>query len=119
MATARLLCSAPVSATAWSAASSHSTGVGVVFRDQGGRGSYRWGTVAADRFQQNARRRDARGAELLGDQKAVLLIAYDDRRREALAMGTKRGFLQQRAVGDERPKLFGEAFARDRPEPCP
>ena len=92
-------------------------GVGVGFRDQGSRGGYRGGAVAADRLQQDARGGDAGGAELLGDQEAVLLIAYDDRRREALATGTKRGFLQQRAIGDERPELLGEAFARDRPEP--
>ena len=94
-------------------------GVGILFRNQNGCRGYRGGAVAADRLQQDARRDDARGAELLGNQEAVLLIAYDDRWREALAVGAKGGFLQQRAVRDERPKLLWEAFTRDGPEACP
>ena len=90
--------------------------VGVVFGDQDGGGGDRGGAVAADRLQHDARRGDAGGAELLGDQEAVLLVAHDDRRREALAVGAQRGLLQQGAIGDQRPKLLGEAFARDRPE---
>ena len=91
-------------------------GVGIVFRDQDGGGGDRRGAVAAHRLQQDARGGDAGGAELLGDQETVLLVAYDDRRGEAVATGAQRGLLEQGVVGDQRPELLGEALAGDRPE---
>ena len=90
--------------------------VGIVLGDQDRGGGDGGGGVAADRLQQDARRGDAGGAELLGDQEAVLLVAHDDRRGEAVAAGAERGFLEQGVLGDQRPELLGEALARDRPE---
>ena len=89
----------------------------VVFGDQQGGGGDRRGAVAADRLQHDAGIRDARGAELFGDQEPVLLVAHDDGRREAIAAGPLRRLLQQRAVGHQRPELLGKALARDRPQP--
>ena len=110
-------CSAAVSAITWSAASSHSTASGSSSATSTRGGGDGGRAVAADRLQQDARRGDAGGAQLLGDQEAVLLVAHDDRRGEAVAAGAQRGLLQQRVVGDQRPELLGEALARDRPEP--
>ena len=91
-------------------------GVGIVLGDQDRGGGDGGGGVAANRLQQDARGDDAGGAELLGDQETVLLVAHDDRRGEAVAAGAERGFLEQGVLGDQRPELLGEALARDRPE---
>jgi len=63
-------------------------------------------------------RGDGGGAELLGDQEAVLLVAHDNGGREAGGVdGTKSGLLQEGTVRrDERPELLREGLARDRPE---
>ena len=65
---------------------------------------------------------DAGGAELLGDQEAVLLVADDDRRREAPATGAQRGFLRaacgRRCSGQScLGKLSRETGQRRVPEP--
>ena len=93
-------------------------GVRILFRHQHrGRGDCR-GAVAADRFQHDARIFYTGGAQLLGDQEAMLLVADNNWRRETRVGGAQSGFLHHRPVRHQRPELLGEAFPRDRPQPC-
>ena len=90
--------------------------VGIVFGGEQGGGGDGGGAVAADWFQHQPRIRDAGGAQLLGDQEPMLVVADHDRRGEAGAAGAQRGLLHQGALGGERPELLGEALARDGPQ---
>ena len=69
------------------------------------------GAVAAHRLQHDSRPFDPGGAQLLGDQEPVFLIADDDRRGEFRTMGAKGGFLDHRPLGYQRPELLGKALA--------
>ncbi len=91
-------------------------GVRVFFRHQHGGGGDGRRAVTADRLQHDAGVGDTRGAQLLGDQKPMLLIADDDRRGEARTGGTQGGFLHHRPLRHQRPELLGEAFPRYRPQ---
>ena len=85
--------------------------------EQRGRG-HGGGGVAADRLEHDARAVDPGGAELLGDQEAVLGVAHHDRVGEAGAPAAQRGFHDHGAVMVEQaPELLGEALARHRPQP--
>jgi hypothetical protein len=85
--------------------------VGIGLGDQKGGGGDRGGGVAAHRLQQDARMGLAHQAKLLGHHEAMRLVADHDGVVEALAHGARRGFLDQAALGGQRPELLGEAFA--------
>ena len=74
--------------------------------------------IAADRLEQNALRRHAGLAQLLAGDEAVLIIGDQDGGGEALFVGDpQRRLLQQRALGDQRQKLFRVHGARHGPKP--
>ena len=87
----------------------------VLGRDQRRRSDGRR-TVAALGFQDDAGADDAGGAHLFGDEKAVLLIADDERGGEAGHGGAQGGVLEQGMVRDEGPELLGETGAGDGPQ---
>ncbi len=64
----------------------------------GGRG------VAADRFENQRQRRGVDLAQLLGDDKAVLLIGDQQRRREPIGVADPPYRLLQQAVVTEQPQ---------------
>ena len=83
----------PTSAITWSAASSHSTASGSVSATRIAAAAIAGALLRPTGSSRMRGPGDAGGAELLGDQEAVLLVADDDRRGEALAAGAQRGFL--------------------------
>ncbi len=91
-------------------------GLRVILRQQQRGGGDGGGAVAADGLEQDTGAFDVGVPHLLGDQEPVGLVADDEGRREFAAGRAERRFLDQGSVGDERPELLGEAFARDRPE---
>ena len=92
------------------------------FRQDSGGGMGRegngWRCVFAGRFENDGAVFNAEVAERFGNQKAVLSIADDDRRRKPLAVAdTSDGVLQQGTVFVcEGQKLLRQSFARHRPK---
>ena len=75
-------------------------------KPQRGRSQSRPG-VARFRFEKDLTGLDADLTELIGDHKAVILVAGDDRRREpGIGEITQYRLLKHRPVGDERKKLL-------------
>jgi hypothetical protein len=73
--------------------------------------------VASDRLEQNRLRLGAALEQLLGDQKAMTLVAHYERRAKVSDAGeTRQRFLQHRALADQRQELFGVELARQRPQ---
>jgi len=81
------------------------------------RGGDGGGGVAAFRLEQDGRAGDAAGAQLLGHQEAVRLVAHYDRRQEARTHGAAGGLLQDGPLPDEGPQLLRIGLARQRPQP--
>ena len=80
--------------------------------------------IATDRFEHQRIGRGADLAQLLGDDKPVLLIGDDQRRRKpgvapAIAHRAQHGLLQQAALANERQQLLRVERARHRPQPRP
>jgi len=73
--------------------------------------------IAPDRLEHDVARRHARLAQLLGDQKAVLVVAHHERRADAFdAREAQRGLLDHGALAGERQELFRIERARQRPQ---
>ena len=103
--------------------------VRVLLGHQAGGGGDRRGGVAADRLQHDAPRFqwpvDPRCRQAIPAARICsairnrwLLVAHHYRWGETGAAGAQRGLLDQRAIGQQRPELLGEALARHRPQPC-
>jgi hypothetical protein len=70
------------------------------------------------RLKHDARARDPDGAQLLGDDEAVLGVGDDQRRGEAGRVAGAAGGLLEHSLGPgERQKLLGVGLAREGPEP--
>ena len=92
--------------------------VGVLLGHQQGGGGDRRGGVAAHRLQHDARRRPRRrAATARRPGTGAPGCTPRSAARSPRPAARQRGFLDQRAVGDQRPELLGEALARDRPQP--
>ena len=91
-------------------------GVRVLFGDDQGRDGCRGGRVAADRLQRDGERSHGDFAQLLGDDEAVLVIADHQRSRETLTHDAAHRVLQHGPLTNQREKLLGVAFPRNRPE---
>jgi hypothetical protein len=78
----------------------------------GGRG------VASEGLEHGGARRNAQQSQLLGDQKAVRLVAHHHRRCRREALEAQQRLLQHGARTGERQQLLGIELARQRPQPC-
>ncbi len=72
--------------------------------------------VAADRLQHDARVGDFDLAQLLGDQKAVLFVADNDRCDRPGPLRAQNSFLQQCAFAHQPQQLLRHRLARERPQ---
>ena len=93
----------------------HRLGIALEQR-QRGNGSGRRG-IAANRFKEDAERRNTDFAHLLGDQKTVIVVAHDQRLPDLRQpRQTPHGFLHHGQVRGQRQQLFRQSLARQRPE---
>ena len=82
-----------------------------------GGGRHRRSGVAADRLEQDAERRDANLAQLLGHHETVVVTADHQGRHHSRPAGhALRGLLQHGLVGDQRQELLGQYRTRQRPQ---
>ena len=91
-------------------------GVGVLFGDDQCRDGSRGSRVAADRLQCDGERSYGDFTQLLGDDEAVLVIADHQRSCETLTHDAAHRVLQHGPLANQREKLLGVAFPRNRPE---
>ena len=75
------------------------------------------GRVAGLRLEDDRARGKIAPFELVPDEKAMLFITDDDRRRKARAGGAQGGDLKHRQVRCNRQQLLGKSKPRDRPQP--
>ena len=81
---------------------------------------HRRGRVAGQRLEHDRLGLAAQGAELLGDQKTMLVVADEQRGAEQRRVGDAlHGFLQQAFLADQGHQLFRISGAGQRPEPRP
>ncbi len=73
--------------------------------------------IASDRLENDIGRRLIQRSQLLGDQKTMLLVAYQQRLSDMLhAIQTRNCLLQQCPLAHKTEQLFGILLARKRPQ---